>query len=307
MENSVLLSFDSTAPSFNHLANSDTSNSDSNASSSSSSTSSSSSNSSSSLSSSSSELTSSNTTDASADRSSILQSTQEESSLNMNHDESHSQADSTASLDSPSQDYFLQLRNLSVNVAQMEAEIDRLNHYCEGIVAGHDTLQTLTSTPTILRGNRRRNTMSPVEVIDLSDFEFIPPNRSARNRAPEAVIDLCTPDGPRRRQPNASSNGSFTVPTRRRSLAQRNESCPIVDVDEVTPPKRVHHDAELSQREDSYKCPVCMESVTKREPVSTKCGHVFCRECIQTAISSTHKCPMCNKKLTARQFFRIYL
>ncbi|KAH8421276.1 hypothetical protein KR009_012142 [Drosophila setifemur] len=111
--------------------------------------------------------------------------------------------------------------------------------------------------------------------------------RSARNRSPDEVIDLCTPDE--------------VI-----DLCTPDDN--YVDLDNFSPPKRVRpSDLEQSQREDSYKCPVCLEAVRLRQPVSTKCGHVFCRECIISAISSTHKCPMCNKKLTARKFFRIYL
>ncbi|KRK03975.1 E3 ubiquitin-protein ligase complex slx8-rfp subunit slx8 isoform X2 [Drosophila yakuba] len=231
-----------------------------------------------------------------------LQSPQSNSSLNMSHDESHSVANWSLSND----DAHSQIRSLTQDVAQMEAELDSINRYCEEVVAQIDTLPTSTSTPTVVRGNRRRSAMNPVEIIDLSHLEFVPPVRSARNRAPDAVIDLCTPDGPRSRPVNLPSNDSFTIPSRRRVLAQSTENSPVVDLDDVSPPKRVYRDIDLSHKEDSYKCPVCMDSVTKREPVSTKCGHVFCRECIQTAISATHKCPMCNKKLTARQFFRIY-
>uniref|UniRef100_A0A6P4FLR5 E3 ubiquitin-protein ligase RNF4 isoform X1 n=1 Tax=Drosophila rhopaloa TaxID=1041015 RepID=A0A6P4FLR5_DRORH len=149
--------------------------------------------------------------------------------------------------------------------------------------------------------------VSPVEMIDLSHLEFIPPLRSGRNRAPDAVIDLCTPDGPRSRPVNITSDISYSAPSRRRTFNQSTATPLVVDVDDVSPPKRIQRDLELSQKEDSYKCPVCMDSVTKREPVSTKCGHVFCRECIQTAISSTQKCPLCNKKLTTHQYSRIYL
>ncbi|XP_043654336.1 uncharacterized protein LOC122620780 isoform X2 [Drosophila teissieri] len=232
-----------------------------------------------------------------------LHSPQSNSSLNMSHDGSHSLANLSLSND----DAHSQITSLTQDVAQMEAELDRLNRYCEEVVAQIDTLPTSTSTPTVVRGNRRRSAMSPVEIIDLSHLEFVPPVRSARNRAPDAVIDLCTPDGSRSRPFDLPSNDSFTSTNRRRVLAQSTENTPVVDLDAVSPPKRVCRDLDLSQKEDSYKCPVCMDSVTKREPVSTKCGHVFCRECIQTAISATHKCPMCNKKLTARQFFRIYL
>ncbi|KAH8373255.1 hypothetical protein KR009_008874 [Drosophila setifemur] len=164
-----------------------------------------------------------------------------------------------------------------------------------------------TSTPTIVRGRRRPPTPHPVEVIDLSQLELASA-RSARNRSPDEVIDLCTPDRayPSRHRNNRLDNGpSCSRNTLRRTV---DNTTSYVDLDNFSPPKRVRpSDLEQSQREDSYKCPVCLEAVRLREPVSTKCGHVFCRECIISAISSTHKCPMCKKKLTARQFFRIYL
>ncbi|XP_017130600.1 E3 ubiquitin-protein ligase RNF4-like [Drosophila elegans] len=225
-----------------------------------------------------------------------LLSTTELYPTDMSHNESQSSS-------------FDGIRSLSANVAQMEAELDSLNRYCEEVVAHivNDNSPTLSSTPTIVRGNRRRSDISPVEVIDLSHLELIPRIRSARNRAPDAVIDLCTPDRPISRPLNFPSDDSYTGPRRRRTFAQSSASSQVVDVEDVSPPKRIQPDPNVSQKEDSYKCPVCMDSVIKREPVATKCGHVFCRECIQTAISATHKCPMCNKKLTIRQFSRIYL
>ncbi|KAH8382583.1 hypothetical protein KR009_004196 [Drosophila setifemur] len=203
----------------------------------------------------------------------------------------------------------LQLRSLSINVSQMEADIDRINRYCEDVVAQIGVGLPSTSTPTIVRGRRRPPTPHPhpVEVIDLSQLELASA-RSARNRSPDEVIDLCTPDRvyPIRHRNNRLDNRpSCSRNTRRRTV---DNSTSYVDLDNFSPPKRVRpSDLEQSQREGSYKCPVCLEEVRRREPVSTKCGHVFCRECITSAISSTHKCPMCNKKLTIRQFFRIYL
>ncbi|XP_017082100.2 E3 ubiquitin-protein ligase complex slx8-rfp subunit slx8 [Drosophila eugracilis] len=210
----------------------------------------------------------------------------------------------------PNDDTPSQLRSLSRNLDQMEENLDRISSYCDQVVSliRNDNPPTSTSTPSVVRNNRHRSSISPVEVIDLSLLEYVPPVRSARNRAPDAVIDLCTPDGRRSRLGDRQSNDSFTPSSnRRRFTVQSAPIFPVVDLDDVSPPKRHQRDPDLSQREDSYKCPVCMEAVSKREPVSTKCGHVFCRECIQTAISSTHKCPMCNKKLSARQYFRIYL
>ncbi|EDW27559.1 GL20345, partial [Drosophila persimilis] len=59
--------------------------------------------------------------------------------------------------------------------------------------------------------------------------------------------------------------------------------------------------------EGAYKCPVCLEIVRHREPLLAKCGHVFCRQCIETVIRSSHKCPMCNMKQGIRDTMRIYL
>ncbi|KPU80446.1 uncharacterized protein Dana_GF16357, isoform B [Drosophila ananassae] len=187
--------------------------------------------------------------------------------------------------------------SLSVDVAQMEAEIERINRFCEDVIAQVEIVPS-TSTPTAERSSRRIST-SPVEVIDLSNLEFAPPPRSARNRVPDAVIDLCTPDGPRTRPASGPATNS------RRSLNQDISCVEVVDDENVSPPKR--RQVNQSQQDDTYNCPVCLESVRRREPVSTKCGHVFCRACIEGAIRSTHKCPMCNKKITARQFFRLYL
>ena len=59
-------------------------------------------------------------------------------------------------------------------------------------------------------------------------------------------------------------------------------------------------------------CPICMEtqknfSLFGHCLVSTKCGHLFCDNCLKKSISLTHKCPTCSSKLNLRQYHRIYL
>ncbi|XP_030387682.1 uncharacterized protein LOC115634230 [Scaptodrosophila lebanonensis] len=88
-----------------------------------------------------------------------------------------------------------------------------------------------------------------------------------------------------------------------RIVGEASRSCNKSGTPTATSSKR-HRSA---FKEDSYKCPVCWESVRQREPVSTKCGHVFCNTCIQSVLRLTHKCPMCNKKMSSRQTFRIYI
>lgn len=63
-----------------------------------------------------------------------------------------------------------------------------------------------------------------------------------------------------------------------------------------------------SSDEIKYRCPVCLDSIKNRKPVSTQCGHVFCEECIQAAFGATKKCPMCQKKLNSKfPFHRIFI
>ena len=62
----------------------------------------------------------------------------------------------------------------------------------------------------------------------------------------------------------------------------------------------------------SITCPVCMDQASLfersgRKLVTTTCGHVFCDSCIRNAISSLHKCPVCSKKLSLKQYHRLFI
>jgi deltex-like protein len=45
------------------------------------------------------------------------------------------------------------------------------------------------------------------------------------------------------------------------------------------------------------ECPICLEKF--KSPVKTKCGHVFCKECIDKALEYDPYCPNCKKPLRA--------
>uniref|UniRef100_A0A8C7GY93 E3 ubiquitin-protein ligase RNF4 n=1 Tax=Oncorhynchus kisutch TaxID=8019 RepID=A0A8C7GY93_ONCKI len=62
----------------------------------------------------------------------------------------------------------------------------------------------------------------------------------------------------------------------------------------------------------TVSCPVCMDSYAEiiesgRLVVSTKCGHLFCSQCLRDSLSRSHTCPTCRKKLTHRQYHPIYI
>lgn len=86
----------------------------------------------------------------------------------------------------------------------------------------------------------------------------------------------------------------FPSGQRRRNRAQMGAV--MIDTDEI-PERRLHLETEptkppatenkmnesLSQHNSSLplKCPICLDSAIKREPMSTHCGHVFCKICIE--------------------------
>ncbi|KAJ6714249.1 ELFLESS ISOFORM B [Salix viminalis] len=55
----------------------------------------------------------------------------------------------------------------------------------------------------------------------------------------------------------------------------------------------------------SFRCPICMDEL--EEATTTKCGHVFCKNCIKKALAVQKKCPTCRMKCRAKSIYRIFL
>ena len=70
----------------------------------------------------------------------------------------------------------------------------------------------------------------------------------------------------------------------------------------------IAHVPERPPSPEGWSCPICLEPKTAvNEIMSTTCGHVFCGNCIRSAVRIHKKCPTCRKKLTAKQFHKIFL
>ncbi len=46
---------------------------------------------------------------------------------------------------------------------------------------------------------------------------------------------------------------------------------------------------------------------SKRQVMSTVCGHIFCNTCIKAAIRTSSVCPTCRHKLTAKSIHQLFL
>ena len=51
-----------------------------------------------------------------------------------------------------------------------------------------------------------------------------------------------------------------------------------------------------------FECPVCFEDV--KEAQVTKCGHVFCKACLEECLNRRHECPHCKRPTTFEESFR---
>jgi hypothetical protein len=57
--------------------------------------------------------------------------------------------------------------------------------------------------------------------------------------------------------------------------------------------------------EDKDTCPICLNEITGDDVGVTKCGHIFCYECIKQNIIKQPKCPTCMKPSTSGDIYMI--
>lgn len=55
-------------------------------------------------------------------------------------------------------------------------------------------------------------------------------------------------------------------------------------------------------------CPICFEPLSsKLKPTTTRCGHIFCAECLVAFLRTSKKCPTCKANVTLRSCTRLFL
>lgn len=155
-----------------------------------------------------------------------------------------------------------------------------------------------------------------IESIDLCTQAWpVPPIPSIQFRHPVSaneVIEII--DSPLTQRVAAQNQRRHEAQNQERALAEnlagpsrrnrmrtnaRADSAPYVSPTSVA----LNLDETLNETQSPpfrLSCPICLESVVGRNPVSTNCGHIFCNGCLQTSMRVVKKCPMCRKNLTGR-------
>lgn len=54
----------------------------------------------------------------------------------------------------------------------------------------------------------------------------------------------------------------------------------------------INADSVVAHVQEMLKCPICMETV--KDPMTTRCMHTFCKECLTQALIPRKCCPVCN-------------
>ena len=62
-------------------------------------------------------------------------------------------------------------------------------------------------------------------------------------------------------------------------------------------------DSDDSNENNEDDCGICLGEIPENGVGVTKCGHIFCYECLQMTVSKSHKCPYCNNKLNNNEIY----
>lgn len=117
-----------------------------------------------------------------------------------------------------------------------------------------------------------------------------------------SAVEACT--NKRRRRIYAEPEGVFLAMMREDNCHIAARSGPTVPA----PPPRSPPPLVISSpppAATSLSCPICLDPFTQE--TSTRCGHIFCRECIMGALAVKSVCPTCRKRVTKRGLIRIFL
>ncbi|XP_044744322.1 E3 ubiquitin-protein ligase bre1-like [Coccinella septempunctata] len=79
------------------------------------------------------------------------------------------------------------------------------------------------------------------------------------------------------------------------------------ETQEVVKNKELVNKENESKDKGLGECPICYESFSEKQVVTTKCGHLFCKICIERVATTVKKCPTCRKAVNKKNIIPIYI
>lgn len=186
-------------------------------------------------------------------------------------------------------------------------------HQYDGLLAGHDGMSHLLEAEILLKRCRasyqfasmlknRPASMSEKEALFAEDPENIAMQglkaaekaKELYSRALGTVYEL---QGDISTLLNNATDAEIAY-KHASKLTHDDEQDKNVSPDQKTKSKEKSNQTERKlTMDDDLECLVCMKLLY--EPVSTPCGHTFCRPCFQRTLDHTPSCPMCRRQFYA--------
>lgn len=99
---------------------------------------------------------------------------------------------------------------------------------------------------------------------------------------------------------------SESVPNNSRNN-HNNVECASPKISSPPKTKKARRMSNTESSKNLGNCPICIDSLLGKTIVSTVCGHVFCKQCLETAIKTNKKCPTCRKQIKNNGYHKIFL
>lgn len=88
-----------------------------------------------------------------------------------------------------------------------------------------------------------------------------------------------------------------------RKRKSTNSDCELIGTVKESPT----YGTSSKHKSPDITCPICLDTVLNKRPMSTFCGHIFCYNCITTEIRIRKKCPNCKQPLNAKKIHPIFI
>lgn len=164
--------------------------------------------------------------------------------------------------------------------------------------SGSPTSGSPTSgSPTSLREGSRTGSLESLSVLDVFKSKDLPPCLRELGEYLDKIVV---------QEDNNTANNATS-----RTLGNTEDEDDILTSFGETEPKnwltihqlrlqRPYRELDLnSVKSDDYECPLCMRTLWK--PITTPCGHTFCKTCLDRVLDHNTTCPMC-KSATLKSY-----
>uniref|UniRef100_A0A3Q2WXI1 Ring finger protein 4 n=1 Tax=Haplochromis burtoni TaxID=8153 RepID=A0A3Q2WXI1_HAPBU len=162
-----------------------------------------------------------------------------------------------------------------------------------------------TQSPPVSRHNAKSGRAASTRRTANADSDPTPPTETidvmdGQSRSEEVVVDLTCESGAEAAAVVDLTTNSDSVLNWRPPVQSYLVSS---DEDEDTPPVLKFSPVSCYILDSKEQ----MIVGSGRLVVSTRCGHVFCSQCLRDSLTSSHTCPTCRKRLTHRQYHPLYI